>query len=166
MWSSKLRPIALVFGLGLLGAGLSGCSLTPAYSEQTPRIELSYAQPTSRAEQIVYQDLAQRLGSVTRSDVPQVSVKVSQSVRDLARSESPGTTSAKEVVLSGLVTVLQEDGVRFNTLFSGTRTASASFNTSGQVLADRAAETEATERAAHSLAETIRLTLLSSLPRP
>ena len=51
-------------------------------------------------------------------------------------------------------------------LFSGTRNASADYTTNAQALANQAAETEAAERAAKALADTIRLTLLAALASP
>jgi hypothetical protein len=48
---------------------------------------------------------------------------------------------------------------------SFTRRASADYTTSGQVLADQAAATDAAERAARAAAESLRLALLAALSR-
>jgi hypothetical protein len=48
----------------------------------------------------------------------------------------------------------------------GSRSASASWTTSGQVLADEAAYRDAQERAARAAAETVRLSILSALAKP
>ena len=49
---------------------MSACTLTPVYSgrlAEQPLLDLAYAKPNNRLEQIIYQDLALRLGA---SDAP------------------------------------------------------------------------------------------------
>jgi LPS-assembly lipoprotein len=69
-----------LLALALL-APLAACTgFTPVYGERglgAERIALSYAAPNNRLEQIIYQDLALRLGKGS-GDVPQVSVSVSE----------------------------------------------------------------------------------------
>ena len=50
-------------------------------------------------------------------------------------------------------------------LFSGSRSATADYTTDSQILSNRAAADDAVERAAHLLAESIRLTVLGALAK-
>ena len=155
LWVIGLAPLKLAgiaFGLVML---LSACSFAPLYSSSTPssgQFELSYAEPTSRLSQIVYADLISRLGRAQDSGTYRISVSVSSSAL------TPGTGS---VGLEGLLTIteIQSD----ETVFSGTRTASATYVSSPQSLANQQAANEASERAAHQLAQTLRLTIIGVL---
>jgi hypothetical protein len=161
--SSSKRAIAALLALGLSAPLLAACSLTPAYQQGAAVVvPLSYARPASRVEQVIYQRLSATLGTAG-AGAPMVTVNVTQAVQQLTRSQSPSPLTQKQLVLSANVTVVRDDGVVPETLMSQRFSATASFTTNGQVLADRAAEDEASERAAQSLAETIRLALIARL---
>ena len=131
---------------------LSACSLAPLHGNGAGRYRLSYEAPNSRLEQIIYQDLVARLG---RSDSPGA-YKVTVSVS--SNNVTPGTGS---VGLSARLVIRAPDGS--SSLFNGTRTASATYVGTPQAVASQQAANDASERAAHQLAETIRLTILSVL---
>ncbi len=131
---------------------LSACSFSPVYSgANTNGTQYDYAfeEAQSRLEQIVYADLVAAFGRSNSPDAKRVKVIV---------SSSPITPGTGSVGLSGKVTVI--DPITGEEIFTGTRTASATFVSSGQSLANQQAANEAGERAARQLAHSIRLTLL------
>lgn len=148
-----LAALAIMVGLSALAA----CSFSPVYGgSNAQRYNLSFAESDSRLSQIVYQDLAARFGRSSAPDALHVSVKISSS------SLQPGQSSA---ALEGDITVTRPHpaGGDPQVIYQGTRTASATYNGSSQALARQQASNEAAERAAHQLAETIRLTLMGVL---
>lgn len=137
---------------------LAACSFAPVYSNPSvsrSNFDLTFDRGNTRLEQIVYADLVAHFGRSTAPVTKNVQVAISSS------SITPGNGS---VGLQGaiIVTNNQTDEI----VFTGTRTASATYLSSGQSLANQQAANEATERAAHQLAETIRLTLISVLSFP
>ena len=137
----------------LLGLTLASCSVAPVYFNQSGSAQnLIFAQPNSRLEQIVYSDLIGYFGQSRQSNARLVSIRV---------SSSPITPGSGSIGLSGTISVTEPD--QLDSLFSGVRTASATYISSNQRLANQQAANEASERAAHALAQTIRVTLLSVL---
>lgn len=169
MWlSSRLIRNALVALVFLApAAALSGCTgFTPVYGENglgAERVELSYAAPNSRLEQVIYQALALRLGKSSDPDAPRVSISASNAARALTSDIVTVPNRQLEMVVTAAVTLTDKTG---KVLFSGIRKASASYTSGAQLLANQAAETDATERAGKTVAETIRLTLLGALLTP
>lgn len=159
----RRRALAALLGATAMIA-LSGCSFSPVYGpgqragDQHP---FNYAAPTDRLQQIVYSELAFRLGKATTEAAPLISVSVSASGRRLARSATDNPNIAYEIVAEGTLTATQNG----EQLFTDHRTARASYAQNGQVLADRQAETEAKERAAKMLAESFRLAILGHFAR-
>jgi len=166
-WFEPLRRLA-VAGLVLgFGAALGACSFSPVYSgalASQPMLNLAYAKPTSRLEQVVYQELALRFGSSDAPTAPLASVSVSASSDDIGRSKTSNPNAAYRVTVTASLTITHRDGTQGERL-AFTRTASADYTTSGQVLADTAAATEAGERAAKAAAESLRLAVLAALAR-
>ena len=168
MWSHKkaFRPAFLALAL-LAGAGtLTACSFTPLYGEQSrTTLNLAYAEPSSRLEQIIYQDLALRLGRSTALDAPLVTISASSSSRRVGRTSSGSPATTYEAIVTASVTVSapgnEPDSVK--TIYSTSRSASASYTTNGQRLADQQALEDAQERAALAVAQTIRLLLAANL---
>lgn len=163
-WSSLVRRPALALAL-LVPVVLAGCSgLRPIYGAGggAERIELAYASPDTRLDQIIQQDLALRLGLTEDPDAPMFSVETSVGSRTLTRTGTVKPVTQMEAVVVATYRVAAGDEI----VIEGTRRASASYATSGQVLADEAAFKDAVERAGHEVAETIRLTLLAELSQP
>ncbi len=167
MWSPRrLRPAALALAL-LAPLALSACTgFRPVYGESgliQQRLELNYAKPASRIDQIIIQELALRLGSGGGPDAPTVRISAAAGARALTRTGvvKPSTQYEMSVLASYSVT-----SAAGQTLISGTRRASATYTVSGQVLADDAAAQDATERAAREVAETIRLSIIAELAKP
>ena len=95
-WSSAIRPIVAA-GI-LLGAAtaLGACSFTPVYSGATASqgtLELAYAKPATRLEQIVYQELALRLGSSESATAPLAMATVSAATSAIGRDSWEGALS-------------------------------------------------------------------------
>jgi hypothetical protein len=142
---------------------LAGCSgFRPVYGEGglgASDLAFAYAEPESRLEQIIIQDLALRLGLSEDPDAPEVRIVATQSARQLTRTGTVKPVTQHEAAVEATYTIVLDDEV----LLSGTRRAIASYTTSDQVLADEAARKDALERAAHEVAETIRLSILGGL---
>jgi LPS-assembly lipoprotein len=167
MWSSRqlragLVALALVTPLALAGCG----SFRPVYGEAgvvQQKLAFNYAKPNSRLEQIIIQELALRLGKATdREDAPVVRISAAAGGRALTSTgvTKPATQHEMSVTASYAVVV---DG---KVVLQGSRKASASYATVGQVLADEAAAKDAQERAAREVAQTIRLSILAQLAAP
>ncbi len=164
MWSSKPWLVALAIATPLLLAGCSG--LRPVYGTGGvvgERLELSYAEPATRLEQIIIQDLALRLGNSRRTDVPRVAISAKTKTRELTRTSVVKPVTQHEITITATYTVTSTDG---EVMLTGTRRAAADYSTSSQVLADEAAAKDAAERAARAVADTIRLSILGQLAAP
>lgn len=165
MWSSKSLLRHAFVALSLLGAtALAGCTgLTPVYGERgigTERHALNYSKPNSRAEQIIYQELALRFGRATDPASPTVRITTSDTTRKLTRSGVTRPAEQREATVTAKIELVAADG---SIVLSTTRSAAALYTTDSQALAASEAEREAIERAARELAETVRLTLLGAL---
>lgn len=144
-----LRSLVLVGAVLVLAA----CSFAPVYGSGARNYNLQFASPDSRLEQIVYQDLVTRFGRSTAPDALLVTV-------DVSSSSLPGTS------IEGLLTITRPDPTGITSgeeLYRVTRTATATRGSAEQRLATQQANVDVAERAAHQLAETIRLTLLAVL---
>ena len=156
--SAKVLNFTLRFFAPLAFLFLAACSFAPVYSNPAisrSNFDLTFDQGNTRLEQIVYADLVAHFGRSTAPITQNVHVAVSSS------AITPGKSS---VGLQGIITITNNQSDEI--VFTGTRTASATYLSSGQSLANQQAANEATERAAHQLAETIRLTLISVLSFP
>lgn len=158
-FASVFRAAAL--GLALSASlALSGCTLTPVYGDAAARssLALSYAEPETRLEQVVYQTLSARLGSDDPS-APRFSATVSAGASRLGVSELSSPLTDYLVTATITYTVTQNG----TTLASGRRTGTASYQTTGQYLADDTARANAQEQAARAAAEAVRLALIAAL---
>ena len=157
----SLAALALVVPMAL--AGCSG--LRPVYGENgvvRDKLALAYDKPSSRLEQIIIQDLALRLGLSEDPGAPTVSITAVASARQLTRTGTVKAMTQHEATVSANYTVTRDGEI----VAQGTRRATASYATSGQILADDAAYKDAVERAGHEVAETIRLSILGDLSAP
>jgi hypothetical protein len=167
MWlSSRLRIAATLLALGLAPV-LSACSgLTPVYGPQgvaAQQMALAYAKPAGRLEQIIYEDLALKLGRADGA-APTLSVSAQSISRNLTSDTlAPNVpTSQKQVMVSAAIKLTDVNG---KLLFSGMRSATADYTTNSQGLASDRAAADASIRAAHALADIIRLTILGTLAK-
>lgn len=152
--------LALVIGaIPLLGA----CSFTPVYGPgpDGQNLAFHYADPTNRLEQIIYQDLKARLTATPGPDSPLVIVSVKSANRKVGRTSNASVFNTYESVLTGVINVYDAKDNQ-KRLFGATRTARATYDTSGQLLADSAARDDAETRAAQSLADSLRLLLIGA----
>jgi hypothetical protein len=144
---------------------LAACSgFRPVYGDAgsaVSRYSFDYAAPGSRLDQVIYTELRLRLGPDTdAASAIKVAVSAYAGARALTRTAVAKPASTAEMVVSATIRVVGPDG---EVIFTGTRSASAIYTTVGQVLADTAAQTDAADRAARALAETIRLMILGAL---
>ena len=164
--SSSMRSIALAAILLGGATALGACSFTPVYSSTlTGRqmLDLAYAKPTTRLEQIIYQELALRFGTSESATAPLVMATVATTTTAIGLSATANPNKPYRATVTATLVVTPRDGS--GKPLSLTRQASAEYTTSGQVLADTAAATDAQERAAKAAAESLRLALLASLSR-
>tara|TARA_R110002020_G_scaffold80502_4_gene200832 strand:+ start:98 stop:610 length:513 start_codon:yes stop_codon:yes gene_type:complete len=168
-WSEALRR-TLLTGIVLAAAGTIGaCSFTPVYSDAgalagQSTLNLAFAKPTTRLEQIVYQELSLRFGNAVSPTAPLATVTVSSSAADLLVTTTTNPSKPLGVTVTATLTITARDGSAAEPV-TYTRTATAEYTRAGQVLADNAAASEAAERAARSAAESLRLALLAALSR-
>lgn len=165
--SSALARKGLIL-LALSGAlALGGCSsFRPVYGDNgiaSARMELAYAKPASRLDQIVYQEFVLRFGRTQNPDAPRMTVATTASTKAMTRTAVTKPATQYETTVNVLAVITMADG---RTVFSGSRSATAAYFTVGQVLADTEAGNEASERAAKEAAEGIRLAVLGALATP
>ncbi|MBU1307703.1 MAG: hypothetical protein KKF33_19545 [Alphaproteobacteria bacterium] len=166
-WSKSLRAPLLTGLMLATGAILGACSFSPVYSgtlASQPSLNLAYAKPKTRLEQVVYQELSLRLGESTSEMAPLASVTVSNSASDVMVTATADPAKAVRMVVTAVLTIAPRDGTDAKPMVFS-RTATAQYTRNGQVLADNAAADEASERAARSAAESLRLAVLASLSR-
>lgn len=163
MSSSSRRVGAIVASLVLVLA-LAACSgLRPVYGEgglEGQRLSVSYAEPRSRLDQVIYDDLALKLGKGEGG--PVVTVAASQSLRALTAASISQARARYQATVVAAVTVVAVDGT---TLYQGTLSQAADYTQGAQVLANQEASEDAAVKAAHLLADTIRLAILGALSK-
>ncbi|KRA47882.1 hypothetical protein ASD80_03565 [Devosia sp. Root635] len=150
-----------------LGAALAACSFSPVYSgavASQPMLNLAFAKPGSRLAQVISQELALRFGTSDAATAPLASVSASSSSRVVGLSATTNPNKLARMTVTATLVIVRRDGTDAAPM-TFTRTASAEYTTSGQVLADTAARGEAAERAARAAAESLRLAMLASLSR-
>jgi LPS-assembly lipoprotein len=146
-------------------APLAACTgIRPVYSDAglgAKRVHVVYAAPNNRLEQIIYNDLALKLGS-GGDNAPTVSVTAWSGTADLTNNTVSTPANAKQVTVSASLTVTAPDGA---VLFSGSRSQTADLTHSAQSLANRQATESAERQAALLLADTLRLEVLGALSK-
>lgn len=155
----------MILMLSGAAVGLAGCTFTPVYGDYgvtQQRLELAYSKPGNRLDQIIIQDLSLKLGKSNDPDAPLVSISSGAGNRTLTRTGTSKPVTQQEVTVNVSYTVAADGRV----VTFGSRSASASWTTTGQVLADEAAYRDAEERAARAASETVRLSILAALATP
>jgi LPS-assembly lipoprotein len=139
---------------------LSGCTFTPALSDTNANaMALNFAAPNGPLEQIVYQDLGTRFGLSDAPTAPHVSVTVTTFSRALGQSATTDPAVSQLLTATGVLRITRGG----ETVVTTTRQATATYTPNSQVIADNSAATAAGEQAAHALANTLELTIVSAL---
>ena len=161
-FSRAFRIAALVAGLAL-PLPLAACSgLTPVYGPSgvgQERVAVSYGKPTNRTERIIYEDLALKLGKAAVA-APKVTVSASARSRALTSGTLSVPSTPMQMTVTANITVTDASGKK---VFSGTRSQTADYTTDPQAFASQQAASDAADRAAKLLADTIRLEVLGAL---
>lgn len=169
MSSPDLRPRRRFLALALILPLLAGCSFSPLYGNSATASAtgegFAYAKPETRLAQIVSQELSFRLGTSTAAGANQILVSATGAARRVGRTSPGSVLSLQEYTVTASVTVTDADPVEPTTLMSFSRFATASYEISGQVAADKAAERDASEKAARAVADSIRLVLAAARNR-
>jgi hypothetical protein len=143
---------------------LAACTgIRPVYSDAAlgaKRVNVSYAAPNNRLEQIIYQDLALRLGKSGGDGAPTVTISAWSGNDTLTNNTIPSPTTPRTVTVSASLTVTASDGT---VLFSGVRSQTADLTHGWQTLANQQANATAERQAALLLSDTLRLQVLSVL---
>jgi len=164
--SSFSRAAASALLAVVLLVPLSACTgIRPVYGDAalgTKRVNVVYAAPNNRLEQIIYNDLALRLGKAEGGNAPTVTISASSSTADLNTTTVSTPVNPKQVTVGATLTVVAPDGT---VLFSGTRSQTADLTHSAQSLANRQATDSAERQAALLLADTLRLEILGALSK-
>jgi len=162
-----IRKMGAGMAVALLPA-LGACSgLTPVYGTNqftTGRIELAMSPPSNRIEQIIYQDLALHFTRKSGPGVPKLTVTAGAGAAQLTDTQNVVSTAQRpdQMTVTASITLVDDTGT---VVFSGSRSQSADYNTGSQVLANNQAANDAQTRAAHLLADTIRLSVLGALSK-
>src|SRR4051812_5702339 len=107
MSSSRLnRAIWLMAASLAVALPLAGCTtLTPLYGDQgltSEKIALVYAAPGSRLEQVIYQELALRLGKAS-GDAPEVAIPATSSSRALTAGNITSPNRQRQMTVSATI---------------------------------------------------------------
>ncbi|MDB5530830.1 MAG: hypothetical protein JWR51_3933 [Devosia sp.] len=165
LWSKHLKVIGFSAALLVAAPLLAACTLTPVYSgrlAENANLELAFAAPTSRLDQVVIQELALRFGKSPTA--PLATVSTTASATTLVNTVTANPNKAYEVTVTATLTIEQNNDPKAKPLVL-TRRATANYQTGAQILNDQSAYTEASERAAKSAAESLRLAILATLTR-
>lgn len=159
------RTLGGVLLAAALIAPLAACSgLRPVYSDAglgAKRVDVAYAPPKNRLEQIIYQDLELRLGKAEGA-VPTVTITAWRGSEGLTNGTVSSPFSERSVTVSASLTVTAPDGT---VLFSGVRSQTADMRTDAQTLANEQASKAADRQAALLLADTLRLQVIAALSK-
>lgn len=154
-WRDAPKPLAaltIVLATIFLGA----CTVTPLHGNGAPAgPALRTADPQTRLEQVFYQELTLRLPRGGEAS-PTLSATIAIASQRLGRSEVLSSRDEFRLTATANYTVTHEDRI----VAAGTRTATATYITTDQIVADNAARIDAEERAARALADAVRLALL------
>jgi hypothetical protein len=165
LWSKRLQILSFS-AMALVGAPLlAACTLTPVYSgrlAENANLELAFAAPTNRLDQVVIQELALRFGKSPTA--PLATVQTSASATTLVNTVTANPNKTYEVTVTATLTIEQNNDPKAKPLVL-TRRATANYQTGAQILNDQSAYTEASEHAAKSAAESLRLAILATLTR-
>lgn len=158
-WVRRATTLAL---LVLVGLSVAGCSLHPvcgdnAIGAKATALQFSFADPTSRLEQIVYQELRFRFSETTDPDAPRITIRTTSTAALLTTVAAPGARRSLNSTVTGTMTVTVGDA----TVYGAKRVAMAGRQSLGGVLSDTQTRLDAEESAAKSVAESLRLAILS-----
>jgi len=154
--SIKLLILALV-GVFML----AGCTLRPVYDgASTTQFAIQYEKPDTKIEQVIFQELAFKLG---RSSAPKYRLSLATSTSDrnmhTVGSQFPRSEQQATVKTSYVLTVIATD----EKLLSGSRFSSAIYQKGNQIVANKAAQGDAYQRAAKDLARQIELLIIVAI---
>ncbi len=169
MWSSSGARTGLIALALATAVSLGACSgFRPVYGPggvTQQQVALIYAAPTSRVEQVIYEDLALKLGKAT-SNAPTLKITAQSFSRDTTVQSTTAAAALPNLQMEMEVTAdIKLTDVNGRVIFSGMRSATADYTTNSQGLANDAASADAIKRAADALADTIRLTILGALSK-
>lgn len=165
--SALRRRAALgLFALGAVSL-VSGCAFGPVYGEgglDSADTPLNFERPNNELEQIAYQTLAGRFRSTEAPDTPVLRLSVATSGgKPFDTATAPFETYTMTSSITAELYRPAPAGQPAELMFRGSRQATATYRTSGQIGANNAAEQEARRQATRAAAENLRLAILGAL---
>lgn len=154
------KPFKLAAAAALSVTLLAGCTLRPAYQSANSAqsdFDLTYADADTRLEQIVFQKIRFDLGE-KKSAPYKLDLNVSASARSLFKAGSQFARNEKEMKATISYQLIKLDSEE--TVLSGSRFATATYQTSGQLVAEKAAAQDAEKRAGEAAAKLVEIDLL------
>lgn len=168
LWSKHLKILGFS-AIALIGMPiLAACTLTPVYSgrlAQANTLNLTFAEPATRLDQIIIQDLALHFGNSDAAGAHLVTVRSSAGAKGLFNTNTADPNKAYAVTVTAILTIAPPADQADAAPITLTRRATASYESGVQVLNDQSAATEASERAAKAAAESLRLAVLANFVR-
>ena len=171
MMDFKILQHVRFIAVFILALFLSGC-LKPVYQNSSGSTEvnnrapsafgqLSFSQPTTREAQLIIQDLGLKLSDRSAQKLFRLEINIDKSVRRLTTTttDNPRAANIANINAHFVLRRIADEAIIVNER----RFAQASYNTTGQGVADDQALVNANERAARQIAQLIRAKLLATL---
>ena len=158
-WRVLLTVVALLAAFALASCtGFKPVYGTGGVGDQ--RVEIKYGDPNNRLEQIIYDDLALKLGKAEGGATPTLYIAAYPGAAGLTSGVVVSPKSEAQATVTANIQLVASDG---QVLFSGSRSQTADYTNGPQAFANEETFANATEQAAHLLADTIRLQVLAML---
>jgi hypothetical protein len=166
--SSFSRAVRFALLAAALTLPLAACTgIRPVYSDAglgAHEIKVKYGAPNSRLEQIIYQELALKLGKGGDGNdaIPTVTVQAWSGNDGLTNNTVSTPFNQRIVTVYAQLTVTAPDGA---VLFSGQRSETSDLGHDWQTLANQQASDTAQKQAALLLANTLKLQVMAALSK-
>lgn len=164
---SSFRSVrsAMIAAALVAAVTVSGCSLSPVYSAGASgqsKLNLTYAEPSTRLEQVFYRYISAGLAGNTGNAAPRLSASIRISNSRIGLSDISNPVNDYQIVATVTYRVIHDGSV----IADGTRHASSGYQTTGQIVADQQARSHAEEQAVRAAADQVRLALITQQAAP
>ena len=111
--SKRLRILGFLAIALAAAPWLAACTLTPVYSDNVAgqtELDLAYAAPSSRLDQVIYQELALRFGRSSAPTASLATVVTSVGTARLVDTVTANPNKSYEVTVTATLTIARRDG--------------------------------------------------------